>query len=72
MKTERRFFRRSARAFQRPSAGNSDRTPAESKCLACGQIVDATVESSLKGGGTAVACPDPVDRLCGKGAKKSP
>jgi hypothetical protein len=45
MKSERRSFPRSAQTFQRPVLGNGDRTLVESKCPACGQIVD-TVNGS--------------------------
>jgi len=70
MTTEPRFPR-SVQAFQRPTAGNRDPNSGESKCVACGQTVDAMMDRSLEQSATAVACTDPVD-MRGKVAKKRP
>jgi|ERR1700690_487037 len=60
MKPERRSFPRSAQASQRRIPGNGDRALAESKCLACGRLVDTMKDQSLERGETAVALPHPV------------
>ena len=58
MKSERRSFPRSAQTFQRRVLGNSDCTVVESKCPACGQLVDTVVDEALERGETAVSFPD--------------
>jgi hypothetical protein len=50
MKSERRSFPRSAQTFQRRVLGNGDRTLVESKCPACGQIVDTMMIWSIMSG----------------------
>ena len=56
MKSKRRSFPRSAQTLQRRVLGNGDRTLAESKCPACGQIVG--MDDSLERGETAASFPD--------------
>ena len=58
MKSKRRSFPRSAQTFQRRVLGNGDRTLVESKCPACGQIVDTMMDESLERGETAASFPD--------------
>jgi hypothetical protein len=58
MKSERRSFPRSAQTFQRRVLGNGDRTLVESKCPACGQIVDTVMDESLERGETSASLPD--------------
>ena len=58
MKSKPRFFKRSAQTFQRSVLGNGDRTLVESKCPACGQIVDTIVDESLQRGEPAASFPD--------------
>lgn len=71
MKSGRRFLTRSAPAFQRRSSGNGHHTLVESKCLACGQIVNPTIEQSLEPGEIGVVFPYPVERISsGRLAKK--
>jgi len=70
MKFVRRSFPRSAQASHRRIPANSDRTLAESKCLACGQIVDDRTDPSLESDKTAVALRYPAERIGGKVAKK--
>ncbi len=72
MKSERRSFPRSAQAFQRRIPGNGDRPLVESKCLACGQIMDTIMDQSLERDENVVAFPSPVERTSGKLAKKRP
>lgn len=71
MKSERRSCPRSARALQRPIAGNGDRT-LESQCRACGQTVDTNVEPSLDRGETAPVLPSRLERESGTVAGKRP
>ena len=58
MKSKRRSFPPSAQTFQRPVLGNGDSTVVESKCPACGQIVDTVVNESLERGEAAASFPD--------------
>jgi hypothetical protein len=72
MKSERRSFPRSAQASRRRIPGNGGRTLDESKCLACGQIVDTSTDQPFERGEPAVAFPYPAARLGGRGAKRRP
>ena len=72
MKAERRSFPRSTEVFRRHSPGSGGRTLIESKCSACGQIVDPMnmVDQSLEQ--SEPAFPDPVERIDGDVARKRP
>jgi hypothetical protein len=74
MKSERRFFPRSTQVFRRHNPGSAGRTLIQSKCLACGQVVDTVnkMDQSLEQGAPAVAFPDPVERAGGEVARKPP
>ena len=61
MKVSRRSFARSARASHRRIPGSGKRATVESKCPACGQIVDALMERSLDRGVAAVASLNPAE-----------
>jgi len=65
MKVSRRSFARSARASHRRISGSGNRASVESKCPACGQIMDALMERSLDRGVAAVASPNPAERVSG-------
>jgi hypothetical protein len=58
VKSKRRSFPRSAQTIPRRVLGNGDRTLVESKCPACGQIVDTVVDESLERGEAAAFFPD--------------
>jgi rRNA maturation protein Nop10 len=58
MKSKRRSSPRSAQSFQRRVLANGDRTLAESKCPACGQIVGTVMDESPDRGETAASFPD--------------
>ena len=62
MKSGRCSFPHSTPAFQRCIVEDGDRTTAESKCLACGQIVDKAAD----------VLRDPVAHMNGKAANKPP
>ncbi len=53
MKSERRSIPRPAQASHRHAPGSCDPASIESKCLACGQIVDSSMDQSLERGETA-------------------
>lgn len=50
--------------------GIGDGGPNESKCLACGQIVDTMMDQALERGETAGAFPDSGERTGGRGDRK--
>jgi hypothetical protein len=60
----------SAQAFQRRNLENGDRALAESKCQACGKIVDTTSPSLERG--ETVAFPSPMEPINGEVPKKRP
>jgi hypothetical protein len=62
MKFERRSYPRSAQVFHRRVPRSGDCGSVESKCPACGQMVDKMMEQSLERDGAAVPSPDPVER----------
>ena len=74
MKSERRSFPRSTQTFQRHNSGSGGRTLIESKCSACGQMVDTgnAMHQSLEQREPAIAIPDPVERIGGEAARKQP
>jgi hypothetical protein len=72
MKSERRSIPCSAQAFHRRIPGNGSSTLVESKCLACGQVVDTLLNQSLERDENAFASPQPMERSGGKVARKRP
>ena len=70
MKSKRRSFPRSAQPFPRPIPANGDHTSVQSKCLACGQMVDTIIDQSLEPGETAISFPTHVEHISGKLARK--
>ena len=56
MKSGRRSFPRSARASRRRVSGNANRMHTESKCLACGQSVDAVLDQAAERHESALPC----------------
>jgi len=63
MKVSRRSFAHSARSSHRRISGSGNRASVESKCPACGQIVDALMERSLDRGVAAVASLNPAESV---------
>ena len=72
MKSKRRSFPRSAQPFPRPIHANGGHTSVQSKCLACGQIVDTVIDQSVEPGETAVSFPVCVEHISGKLARERP
>ncbi len=72
MRSDRHSLQRLTQALQRRLLGHGDRTLAEPKCLACGQVVDPVVDQSPEQGETVVAFPYSVERANGKVPKKRP
>jgi hypothetical protein len=67
MKSERARFPRSAERAQRHIPGPLDRRLPESKCPACGQMVNTRIDQSLERDKTVIAFPSPMS---GKVARK--
>jgi hypothetical protein len=63
MKSKRRSLLRSAQPIPRPIPANGDHTSVQSRCLACGQMVETVIDQSLEGGDTALSFPTSVEHM---------